>query len=49
MAVAIRSGLVRGKELKLHSGAGIIKGSTAQGEWDEIESKIESFLNAVSG
>jgi len=48
MAVAIRSGLVNGRELKLHSGAGIISGSTAQGEWEEIESKIASFLNAVS-
>lgn len=49
LAVAIRSGLARGKELKLHSGAGIIKGSAAQAEWDEIESKIASFLSAVSG
>ncbi len=49
MAVAIRSGLVTGKELKLHSGAGIIKGSTAAAEWAEIESKIGSFISAVTG
>ncbi|MGH8015803.1 MAG: isochorismate synthase [Candidatus Zixiibacteriota bacterium] len=49
MAVAIRSGLVNGRQLILHSGAGIISGSTAQSEWAEIESKIESFLNAVGG
>ncbi len=49
MAVAIRSGLVVGKELKLHGGAGIIKGSTAAAEWAEIESKIGSFISAVIG
>lgn len=49
MAVAIRSGLVKGKELKLHSGAGIVKGSTAALEWAEIESKIGSFISAVTG
>ena len=49
MAVAIRSGLVKGKELKLHSGAGIVIGSTAALEWDEIESKIGSFISAVTG
>ena len=47
-AVAIRSGLVSGRVLKLFSGAGIVDGSTPQGEWDEIESKISSFLGAVS-
>jgi len=49
MAVAIRSGLVKGKELKLHSGAGIVKGSTAEAEWAEIESKIGGFISAVTG
>ena len=49
MAVAIRSGLVKGKELKLHSGAGIVNGSTAALEWAEIESKIGSFISAVTG
>lgn len=48
-AVGIRSGLVKGKKLSLYSGAGIVKGSTPQREWDEIESKIGSFLNAVTG
>lgn len=48
-AVAIRSGLVKNKELKLFSGAGIIQGSTAQAEWDEIENKIGSFISAVTG
>jgi menaquinone-specific isochorismate synthase len=48
-AVAIRSGLVRGKELKLFSGAGIVEGSTPEAEWAEIESKIGSFLSVVTG
>ena len=48
-AVGIRSGLVKGKKLSLYSGAGIVRGSTPQREWDEIESKIGSCLNAVTG
>ena len=48
-AVGIRSGLVNGNKLSLYSGAGIVKGSTPKREWDEIESKIGSFLNAVTG
>lgn len=48
-AVAIRSGLVRDNQLKLFSGAGIVQGSTPEAEWAEIESKIGSFLSAVTG
>jgi menaquinone-specific isochorismate synthase len=48
-AVAIRSGLVRENQLKLFSGAGIVRGSTPESEWAEIESKIGSFLSAVTG
>lgn len=47
-AVGIRSGLVRGKELSLFSGAGIVAGSTPEGEWAEIEQKISDFA-AVLG
>lgn len=42
-AVGIRSGLVRGNTLALYSGAGIVAGSTPDGEWAEIEQKIEDF------
>lgn len=42
-AVGIRSGLVRGDTLALYSGAGIVEGSTPEGEWAEIEQKIEDF------
>lgn len=46
-AVGIRSGLVRGKELALFSGAGIVAGSTPEGEWAEIEQKISDFLEVL--
>ncbi len=39
-SVAIRSGLIQGDKLSLYSGAGIVPGSTPDGEWDEIENKI---------
>jgi menaquinone-specific isochorismate synthase len=46
-AVAIRSGLVQGNQLCLYSGAGIVPGSTAEAEWDEIEHKIGDFLDII--
>jgi menaquinone-specific isochorismate synthase len=46
-AVAIRSGLVEGDRLSLFSGAGIVRGSEPDAEWDEIEQKIENFLSLV--
>ncbi len=46
-AVAIRSGLVDGAQLALYSGAGIVPGSTPNGEWDEIENKISDFVNVL--
>lgn len=42
-AVGIRSGLLRGNTLALYSGAGIVAGSTPDGEWAEIEQKIGDF------
>ncbi len=46
-AVAIRSGLVRGRQLELYSGAGIVRGSTAKEEWQEIENKISDFVGII--
>lgn len=43
-AVGIRSGLVRHEQLSLFSGAGIVPGSTALAEWEEIEHKLSDFL-----
>lgn len=46
-AVAIRSGLVENRRLALYSGAGIVKGSTPEAEWDEIEHKISDFITVL--
>ena len=46
-AVAIRSGLVVGQNLFLYSGAGIVRGSNAEEEWEELENKISPFLQVV--
>ena len=47
-AVAIRSGLVHHHQLTLYSGAGIVPGSTADSEWDEVEHKISDFLRLLT-
>ncbi len=44
-AVGIRSGLLFDKRLSLYSGAGIVGGSTADSEWEEIENKIVDFIS----
>ncbi len=46
-AVGIRAGRVEGRRLALYSGAGIVEGSDADGEWAEIESKIADFAAAL--
>ncbi len=48
-AVAIRSGLVQPQRLALFSGAGIVKGSTPESEWEEIELKIRDFIKVLTG
>lgn len=45
--VGIRSGQVRGNELAVYNGAGIVPGSDQDEEWNEIETKMENFLRAV--
>ncbi|HBO97898.1 MAG TPA: hypothetical protein DE315_02130 [Candidatus Omnitrophica bacterium] len=47
-AVAIRSALVNHDKLSLYAGAGIVEGSTAQGEWNEIETKIGNFIDVFN-
>lgn len=42
--VGIRSGLTEGRRLHLFSGAGIVDGSVAENEWEEIENKISDFV-----
>ena len=47
--VAIRSGLVEDNELSLFSGAGIVKGSDPDQEWNEVENKIRDFVEVLKG
>ncbi len=47
-AVAIRSGLVQPNKLSLFSGAGIVAGSTAANEWEEIELKVRDFIKVLT-
>jgi len=46
-AVGIRSGLLHRNQLHLFSGAGIVKDSHPDREWDEIERKISNFLSVI--
>jgi menaquinone-specific isochorismate synthase len=45
--VGIRSGVVKGKELSVYAGAGIVKGSNSKDEWQEIENKISNFIKVI--
>jgi menaquinone-specific isochorismate synthase len=45
--VAIRSGLIDGNQLKLYSGAGIVRGSQPESEWNEVENKIRDFVDVL--
>ena len=46
-AVAIRSALVYEDTLELYAGAGIVRGSDPQLEWNEILSKMNHFHEAL--
>jgi len=46
--VAIRYGNVRGNELKLFAGAGLVKGSTVEGEIQEVALKFEVLRNQLN-
>ena len=45
--VGIRSGLVSSRKLSVFAGAGIVQGSQANLEWDEIENKISNFIKII--
>jgi len=47
-SVAIRSMLWLGRQLHLYSGAGIVEGSDAEREWNELEDKISGVLHLLS-
>ena len=46
-SVAIRSALVQGNRVSLYSGAGIVQGSLAASEWEEIEQKNSDFIRVL--
>lgn len=46
-AVAIRSGLLQGRELSLYTGAGVVPGSVADEEWNEVEHKLIDFVKII--
>lgn len=45
--VAIRSGLIEGSQLSLFAGAGIVEGSIAEAEWQELDNKIRHFTRVL--
>lgn len=48
-AVAIRSGLIQGKEASLFAGCGIVKDSDAESEYVETKIKFRPMLSALGG
>jgi salicylate biosynthesis isochorismate synthase len=46
-SVALRSALIRGDEAHAFSGAGLVKGSTADGEWHETEMKLQAISQSL--
>jgi isochorismate synthase EntC len=47
LSVAIRSALIRGSQATVFVGAGIVEGSTPDGEWLETEQKAKTLLTAL--
>ncbi|MEH6451967.1 MAG: isochorismate synthase [Psychromonas sp.] len=47
-SVAIRTALLTDKSIKLFAGAGIVTGSVAEQEWQELNYKISTILNILS-
>jgi menaquinone-specific isochorismate synthase len=47
-AVGIRSALVGANTARLYAGAGLVNGSVAEREWQEVEDKLQVFLSAVT-
>jgi len=46
-AVALRSGLLSGREVRLYAGAGLVQGSEPDAEWRETDLKFRSLLDAL--
>ena len=48
MAVGIRSAKIDAEKLTLFGGAGIVRGSDAEDEWNETGTKMNPFLKVVN-
>ena len=46
-SVALRSALIRGDEAHAFSGAGLVRGSTPEGEWRETEMKLQAISQSL--
>ena len=46
--VGIRSALVQRDKISLYAGAGIVRGSQPEAEWNELEIKIKGYLNVLT-
>ncbi|MCX6129381.1 MAG: isochorismate synthase [Proteobacteria bacterium] len=47
-AIGIRSALVTADRISVYAGAGIVPGSIAEDEWQEIDVKMQNFLGLVT-
>ena len=47
LAVGLRSALVEDKRVRIFAGAGLVGGSRAEDEWDEIDSKMQLYYSAL--
>ena len=47
-SVAIRSALINDNKIKLFAGAGIVTGSIAEQEWQELDNKIHTVLDIIT-
>jgi len=47
--VGVRSALLNGRKARVFVGAGVVAGSTVEGEWQETEAKGALMLNALGG
>ena len=46
-AVGLRAGLLTERTLRVYTGAGIVDGSVPEEEWDEVESKMRTWLSLL--
>ena len=46
-AVGLRAGLLTERTLRVYTGAGIVEGSVPEEEWDEVESKMRTWLSLL--